>query len=166
MRTARVVMAGLALASAGTALAQDAPFTLGNPDARLWARQDDGFQGATQLICRHAVCPRGTVVAVRQTSGPPRRPDTATLRRMASDDVPRALAGQAQGTPRLTPTTIQGWPAIRGTYQTGRAEAPTGAVMLVYLDGTTVQLTATSSDPAYAPRALEAVVAASRFRRP
>lgn len=165
MRRALLSLAILALAA--PALAQDAPFTLGNPDRRLWRSENDGFSGATRLACFHTVCPAGTVVSVRQVAGPARRPDQAALRRIASEELPATLARDAAAPPRLTTATIQGWPAVRGTFEArGQGAAARVAIAHVYLDGTVVQLTATSSDPAYAPRALDAVIGASRFRRP
>jgi hypothetical protein len=160
--------AALALALlAGSALAQDAAFTLGNPDRRLWRQESDSFGGATRLSCFHSVCPPGTVVSVRQVQGSPRRPDQAAIRRIASQELPATLAREAAAAPRLTATTIQGWPAVRGTFEArGQSGNVLVAIAHVHLDGTVVQLTAMSNDRAYAPRALDAVIAASRFRRP
>lgn len=144
--------------------AQDAPYTIGNPDARLWTRQADALAGTVTLTCSHVVCPRATSVTVSQAAGPAHRPNPAELKRIANEELPKSLPADAAKT--LTTATIQGFPAIRGRFtETGQSGPVPVAFAQIYLDGTVVSLRSTSSDPAYAPRAIDAVIGAMQFRR-
>jgi hypothetical protein len=156
----------LALLAAAPALAQDAAFTLGNPDRRLWSRGEAGLFGdaTSAMVCRSQLCPAGTRVTAREVEGPARRPSPADLRTIATRTLPERLTRDGARAPvRVTTTTIGGWPAARTTLDTGNGRV---AAAFVYMDGRVIEFSAVSSDPAFAPRALDAVIAASRFARP
>jgi hypothetical protein len=160
----------LALPFMPAVAAQERPYTIGNPDRRLWTQREAGWgtPEGTTFVCSHSLCPRGTSVTISDQPGPARRPDAAALRRLASEDVARQLASLAadRAAPRLTATTAKGLPAIRGAFPiSGGASGAAGAsVAQVYMDGRAVRLIATSSDPAFTRRAIDAFLEAMTFR--
>lgn len=162
----RVALTALALLLAAPATAQEAAFTLGNPDRRLWTRGETGLLGdaSNSMVCRSHLCPAGTRVMVREVDGPARRPSAADMRTAATRSLPERLAREGARAPvRVTATTIAGWPAARALLDTANGRV---AAAFVFMDGRTIEFSAVSADPAFAPRALDAVIAASRFARP
>jgi hypothetical protein len=167
----RLLAMSLCLAAAAPALAQDRAFDVGNPDRRLWTVREAGFgfgaSPATTYVCSHSLCPRATAVTIEQVAGPARRPDAASLRRLANEELPRQIAPSTtdRTPPRLVTATVKGLPAIRGRFTASGPGGPAPiALAIVYLDGTAVRVQATSSDAAYTRRALDAFLDAMTFR--
>ena len=146
---------------AGRAQAQLAHVTIANPDKRLWRTPEERnlFQQDIIYRCFHVVCPTSTGVIISEAKGPAKRPTKAEMQTIATRDVPAGLAraGGSNGPPKISQITLQGWPAIRGTYDQGSGNKLVGiAFVQVHLDGAVVLIRAASGDLSFAPRALDA----------
>jgi hypothetical protein len=162
----RAALIALAVLLAAPAAAQGAAFNLGNPDRRLWTRGEAGVFGdaSNSMVSRSHLCPAGTRVMAREVDGPARRSSPADLRTIATRSLPERLTREGARAPvRVTTSTIGGWPATRALLDTTNGRI---AAAFVFMDGRTIELTAVSADPAFAPRAVDAVITASRFTRP
>lgn len=168
---ALIAMCVLLALPAAPAMAQEASFKVENPDKRLWRlrNEDDLFRRETHFQCVHSLCPAVTSLLITEAKGAAKRPSKAELQTIATRDVPAALAksGQPLDQPKITQTTIKGWPALRGTYAIAAGDKQIGiAFAQIHMDGAVVLLRAASGDRSFAPRALDAFLEHLTLRAP
>lgn len=166
-------IAGLVFMTAAAlpALAEISSIKVENPDKRLWRiKSEDALsQDDLTYTCFHSLCPPQTSFNASQTKGPAKRPGKAELQKIATQDLPAALAknNPPKAPPKITQTTIKGWPALRGTYRISAGEREIGVAFAeIHLDGSIILLRAASSDAAYAPRALDAFLETTTLLAP
>lgn len=153
------------------AAAQEASVKIDNPDKRLWRLKNEGalFNDETTYQCIHYLCPPSTSFNLSEAQGPAKRPSKAELQKIAAHDLPAALARGTEpvSPPKVTQTTIKGWPALRGTYTIKVGEREIGVAFAeIHLDGRVILMRAASGDRAYAPHALDAFLENTTLRQP